>query len=93
MSTIEIEKKLVQILKELLGEDYREVLDLKSDLDDHVLHVVLSESSQALSFVMYIEEEFDLEFDDDEVDLNFFLSIETIVSLIQKHKELENVEA
>lgn len=93
MDIDKIEEKLQCILIELLGDDYQEVLNLESHLDDSILHVILNESSQALSFVIFIEEEFEIEFDDDEVDINFFLSFEKIVSLINKHKPIKHVES
>lgn len=81
-----INKKIVTVLKRILGDNYAEVLELQHEMDDQVLHIILSESSQALNMVITLEEEFDIEFDDDEVDINFFMSFQKIVSLIEKHK-------
>lgn len=49
------------------------------------LQIILSESTQALSFVTTIEDEFDLEFDDDEVDLDFFMDLNIIIERIKAH--------
>jgi acyl carrier protein len=54
-------------------------------IDDKLLHIILSESSQALDFVCTIEDEFDMEFDDDEVDIDFFSSFDRIVSCLLNH--------
>ena len=53
------------------------------------LQIILSESIQALSFVTTIEEEFDFELDDDEIDLEFFSSVDTIVNRVQNHLAVE----
>jgi len=49
------------------------------------LHIILSESVQALEFVCLLEDEFHIEFDDDEIDLDFFSDISTIVKRIKNH--------
>jgi acyl carrier protein len=49
---------------------------------DRLLHIILSESSQALEFVCSLEDEFDIEFEDDEIDIDFFSSFNTITARI-----------
>lgn len=49
------------------------------------LGIVLSESLQALYFVTTIEDEFDITFEDSEIDLNFFQDVHAIVQKIQIH--------
>ena len=47
------------------------------------LHIILSESIQALSLVVAIEEEFSIEFDDSDLDLRFFLNLDVIVDNVK----------
>jgi acyl carrier protein len=42
------------------------------------MQIILSESSQALAFVLTIEDEFDIELDDDDVDLTFFTDFDVM---------------
>lgn len=51
-------------------------------INDSLLHVILSESQQALEFVCLLEDEFDLEFDDDDINLDFFLNFEYIAGKV-----------
>jgi|GEM_PF-3320813 len=51
----------------------------------NVLQRIISESTQAIQFVSLIEEEFEIEFDDDEINLDFFSSLNTIETLIKRH--------
>ena len=56
-------------------------------VDDTLLHVILSESSQALEFVCMLEDEYETEFDDEEIDLAFFSSFDTVVERLRRHIE------
>jgi acyl carrier protein len=53
--------------------------------DESILQIILSESSLALEFVTALEFEFDIEFDDEEIDLSFFTNFQHIQHLINKH--------
>ena len=50
-----------------------------------MLHQIWSDSIQAIQFVTVLEDEFDIEFDDDEIDMEFFLSATNICKLIEGH--------
>ncbi len=82
-SHAEIETKLFDIVRILLNN----VNDTEERIkfDNTILHSILSESSQALEFVCLIEDEFDIEFEDEEVDIFFFSSFEHIENLILGH--------
>jgi len=43
------------------------------------LNIIISESSQALELLTTIEDEFDIELDDDDVDLDFFTNIDVMI--------------
>jgi len=76
-----------EILKGKIYDIAKNILNEESDshIDDKLLHIILSESSQALNFVCTIEDEFDMEFDDDEVDIDFFSSFDYIVNCLLNH--------
>lgn len=75
------------IIDEFLFRDkeYRQESEQLNLSYDDKLQVILSESLQALAFVTTLEDEFDIEFDDDEIDLEFFTSTSTILERIQGH--------
>jgi acyl carrier protein len=52
---------------------------------DEPLRIILSDSVQAMNFITLLESEFEIEFDDDEIDLEFFSSIKLISDLIYKY--------
>lgn len=76
-----IKSKIYGIAQTLL----KEAASDSKQVDDKLLHVILSESSQALEFVCIVEDEFGIEFDDDEIDLDFFSSFDQIVHCIANH--------
>ena len=49
------------------------------------LHIILSESIQALALLTTIEDEFDVEFDDEEIDIDFFLDFERMLDILDRH--------
>jgi acyl carrier protein len=77
-----IEAKLTEIINSFFLGDEGNAGALP---EGEKLHILLSESSQALELVTTIEDEFEIEFDDDEVDLAFFTSFELIVERIKGH--------
>lgn len=77
MITSEIKSRLNTIIDESIQEE-----DASLSLIDK-LHIILSESIVALEYVTSIEEEFDVEFDDDDIDLAFFLDLEEVVLKIK----------
>lgn len=88
---MEISNKLIQeIIDEFLYENPDSYSTEEQELDySDKLQIILSESIQALTFVTTIEEEFDIELDDDEIDMDFFRSVETIVKRVNNHLTVE----
>lgn len=82
----EIETKVLAIMNDVLtnGSDI-EVNELS--IQDK-LNIIISESRQALELITTIEDEFDIELDDDDVDLDFFTDIELMTSRILKNINL-----
>jgi acyl carrier protein len=52
------------------------------DYEKKALQMILSDSTQAANFVAIIEDEFNIEFDDDDINLNFFSNLDQIIELI-----------
>lgn len=60
---------------------------VESENDEYyILQNIISDSSQAIRFVTVIEDEFEIEFTDDEIDLDFFSSLKTIAAIIDRHR-------
>lgn len=49
------------------------------------LHGIMSHSQQAIAFVSVIEDEFDIEIDDEDINLDVFLDFSKIIELISKY--------
>ena len=47
-----------------------------------MLHIILSESIQAMEFVIAIENEFEIEFDDEDISIQFFLDPDHIIQSV-----------
>jgi acyl carrier protein len=77
----------------LLNRFIRQEIHIQEELTPNdKLRIILSDSVQALHFVTTIEEEFDIEFDDDEIDLDFFLDINTIIDRIQRNVDRKTIQ-
>lgn len=76
----EIYPRVLEIAKGFLDEETETSAD-----ENTMLHVILSESSQALEFVCSLEDEFEIEFDDDEIDLDFFSDFDRVTDCILSH--------
>jgi acyl carrier protein len=62
-----------------------EVLNSQPELqiqEKELLYLIISDSAKAIEFVNIIEDEFEIEFDDDDIGLDFFSSFENISSII-----------
>jgi acyl carrier protein len=88
MSNEILKVKINNIAKNILNDD-----DDSQIINDKLLHIILSESSQALEFVCTIEDEFDIEFDDDEIDIDFFSSFDQIVNCLMNHLQETDLES
>jgi len=81
METIRV--NLIEILKSFLSEDH---IDYSNPLQvNKALQIIMGHSMQAITFVGIIEEEFDIEFDDYDVNLSSFLDIEVLIQLVDKY--------
>lgn len=72
----DIEKRLYELI-ETFGD---QPLDFSVEGEmRRMLHIILSESMQAMEFVIAIENEFEIEFDDEDISIEFFLNLDHIV--------------
>jgi len=81
---VDIKDKVIKILNEVTDTEYEELFP-KGAQEDEKLQMLTSESMIALIFVTSLEDEFCIEFNDDEVDLTFFSSISSVVDKIENH--------
>ena len=86
----DIEKRLYELI-ETFGD---QPLDFSVESEvRRMLHTILSESMQAMEFVVAIENEFEIEFDDEDISIEFFLNLDHIVlsvlrGLVQKERQM-----
>jgi len=78
MNNIKVNTKdrIVDIVKDILKTE---------TVDDDSLYLIVTESRLAINFVTMIEDEFDIEIDDDDIDVEFFNSIDEIASRLEKY--------
>jgi acyl carrier protein len=76
-----IEQKVEQILRDLTDNEYRELFSWCTTTDEK-LQLLPSESLLALMFITALEDEFGISFDDDVLDIDFFSSMNLVVSRI-----------
>ena len=80
MNDLAIKQTIYSIIKEITNGKY----DItEKERERGALYFIVTESTRATNFIVSIEDEFNVEFDDDDIDLNFFSSIERIVNLIK----------
>ncbi|AMQ00392.1 hypothetical protein AY601_3526 [Pedobacter cryoconitis] len=81
---IKTRDRVVTILNEVIESDYAELNKLEIS-DDEKLRAITSESMVALIFVTTLEDEFSIEFNDDEIDIAFFNSIDYLAETVDGH--------
>lgn len=70
-----------KVLRELTGDFIDERIN-NEDMELQSLYQIVSDSMQAMEYVVLIESEFDMEFDDNDIDVEFFSSLDKITDLI-----------
>ncbi|MGR3856207.1 MULTISPECIES: hypothetical protein [Chryseobacterium] len=84
---INIKQKISDILQDLTQSEYQDIFE-GCENDQERLQLLTSESMLALVFISSLEDEFSIEFEDDELDVNFFSSTELVENIIKKHLAL-----
>jgi len=77
-----ITTKLHQIIDEILQNIPNLPIDISYDAK---LSIILSESNQALELITSIEDEFDFDFDDEEINIDLFENIDMLIASISNH--------
>jgi acyl carrier protein len=72
-------EKLCEIMELLVPYP---VCSTDTHLHSNALHQIVSDSMQAIRFISLIESEFEIEFDDDYINSDFFSSIDYILTAI-----------
>ncbi|WP_313002678.1 hypothetical protein [Chryseobacterium gleum] len=82
---MDIKEKVIHTLEEIFKEEnISHIFPEDGTLNDK-LQMLISESLIALQITCALEDEFEIEFEDDEVDYDFFSSIDSIVKTVQNH--------
>ncbi|WP_212004680.1 hypothetical protein [Chitinophaga sp. HK235] len=81
---MEVKEKVIQILTDVTANEYKKIFHDGMPANAK-LQLLTSESMLALIFIASIEDEFGIEFEDDEVDMTFFNSIDGVAEKIQKY--------
>ncbi|MDW5298895.1 MAG: hypothetical protein SA378_01975 [Sedimentibacter sp.] len=78
----EIRDELINILLSLFEKN-----DLKDKISnqDDLIYLLSTDSTQAIVFLTLIEDEFQIEIEDDDIDMRLFSKIEYCVDVIQKY--------
>jgi acyl carrier protein len=80
--TKDCEQKLKTIIDSYIDAEY-----LRDSSYNDRLQLILGESLQALSFVTTLEDEFGIQFEDEEIDIDFFMSYDTTLERVRLHVE------
>lgn len=84
---ISTEQRIVAILDTITSQN-----SIFSEMTtEEKIQTLPSESMLTLQFITYLEEEFDIEFEDDELDISFFESIGKIAVAVMKHTNEKTV--
>lgn len=75
----EIRERVFDIGLNVLNQENKQISE------SELLSSILNESRKAITFVSLIEDEFEIEFEDDEIDSDFFYSIDNILNCIENH--------
>ena len=63
--------------------------EINTEADElNALQEIASESMQAIEYILLLESEFEMEFDDNDVNVEFFSNLDNIVSLIAQQSEI-----
>ena len=85
MSENEIKSVVKKTIKEIIGNDL--AYDIDNIGDNESLLMIVVNSLNVIKLIMRIEEEFDLEFEDEDIALKNWKDIKTIVDLIIRRKK------
>jgi len=74
----DINERIIDVVYMYSGEiELKDLVQL-----NRALHIIMSHSEQAIGFISSIEDEFNIEFDDEDVNLDNFLSFTKLVEIV-----------
>ena len=86
MNKKQIKSKLNKLVETFLEESF----DVSSETDSRsALHIIVSNSIQAIYFVTLIESEFEIEFDDEEIDFDFWVICFSVVIFVKNFDSIQ----
>jgi acyl carrier protein len=80
-----LREQIAEIAYSILGFGVDTINEKDVNNERKLLHLIISDSNKALQLVTLIEDEFNIEFDDEDVDLEFFQSFDSILERLKKY--------
>ena len=80
ISDKQIKDKVFSLINMIIRKDYSE---FNEENEKDAFYYIISESVRATHFVLLVEDEFDIEFDDDDISISFFSSVDEIVKIVK----------
>ena len=79
----DIRKTLLDLTSDFVARE------IKTEADEsYALQEIASESMQAIEYILLLESEFEMEFDDNDVNVEFFSNLDNIAALIAQQSEI-----
>lgn len=76
-----IQELTIQFVKSCVGDE-----NINHLTPDEMLQIIITDSVQALNYIVLLEDEFELEIDDEDISLSLFQSINNVCNVINKHR-------
>ena len=81
------EADIRKTLHDLTGDFVAREINTEAD-ESYALQEIASESMQAIEYILLLESEFQMEFDDNDVNVEFFSNLDNIVALIAQQSDI-----
>ena len=76
---IDIKTTLYEIASSIAG------MTVSEQTEQEILHRIINNSRQTILYVSLIEDEFEIEIEDEDINLDFFTSFDYVEEIIRKH--------
>jgi acyl carrier protein len=77
----EVREEILNLLKLFIGNIQENIQEVIKD-PDQLLKLIITDSRHAINFIVLLEDEFNIEIDDDNINHVFFESIDKITDII-----------
>ena len=81
------EADIRKTLHDLTSDFVAREINTKAD-ESYALQEIASESMQAIEYIILLESEFEMEFDDNDVNVEFFSKLDSIAGLITEQSKI-----